>query len=134
MSVELFLSILLISTLLTIFLTELLKKLLIATETPYRSNAVVLDSAMVCATLTAMVFKTVLNLGLTLSLEQIVRLLLVILSTWLASMYIYDKGRQTLKQYRRFKNQIGVLRKTQHKVENKTLKVSDNQTKLHNTK
>lgn len=105
MSVELYLSILFISVICTILLTESLKNLLNKVCVPYRANAVALDSAMVSSTLISLMFKTYLNLGLSFSAEQIVRLLLVILSTWLVSMCVYDKATQTKEQYKKFKEE-----------------------------
>ena len=107
MSVELYLSLLLISVIFTILLTEALKRLLNSVGAPYRTNAVVLDSAMICSTLVGIIFKTYLNLGLSLSPTQIIRLLLVILSTWFVSMVVYDKMVQTKKQYKKFKKMKG---------------------------
>lgn len=103
MSVELYLSILLCSVICTILLTESLKSLLNRTGTPYRTNAVVLDSAMVSSATVGLIFKTFLNLGLSLSVEQVVRLLLVVLSVWFTSMIVYDKAVQTKEQYKKYK-------------------------------
>ena len=107
MSVELYLTLLFFSVTTTILLTEALKKLLNASETPYRANAVALDAAMVCGTLIGLIFKTYLGLGLSFSLEQINRLAVVILSTWIVSMVVYDKIKQTIKQYKKFKELKG---------------------------
>lgn len=101
MSVELYLTLLLCSTIATILLAEALKRLLNASETPYRANAVALDAAMLCSTLMGLIFKTYLRLGLSFSVEQVTRLLLLILSTWIVSMVVYDKAVQTVKQYRK---------------------------------
>ena len=103
MSVELYLSILLFSVLLTIWLTEFLKNLLNEVGVPYRTHAVVLDSAMVCTTLVSIVYKTILNLGLSFSFEQVFRLVLVILSTWVTSTLVYDKLQITKRQYKEAK-------------------------------
>lgn len=105
MSVELYLSILLCSVICTISLTEALKRLLNRTGTPYRTNAVVLDSAMISSITVSLIFKTFLNLGLSLSVEQIVRLLLVVLSVWFTSMVAYDKVVQTKEQYMKYKEE-----------------------------
>lgn len=102
MSVELYLSILLFSVIVTILLTEFLKRLLNNVGNPYRTNVVVLDSAMVSSTLVSIIFKTYLNLGLSFSPAQVMRLLLVILSTWIVSMMVYDKVVQTIEQYKRY--------------------------------
>lgn len=103
MSVELYLTILLLSTILTILLANFLKQLLNRVDVLYRANAVVLDSAMVCSTFVSLIFKTYLKLGLSFSAEQVTRLLLVILSTWLVSMVVYDKLDQTKAQYKKYR-------------------------------
>lgn len=102
MSVELFLTLLLCSTIATMITTEAFKKLLNASETQYRANAVALDASMICGTLMGLIFKTYLGLGLSFSAEQVMRLLLVILSTWFTSMYVYDKLMQTIRQYKKY--------------------------------
>lgn len=103
MSVELYLFLLLISVICTISLTEALKRLLNTVDVPYRTNAVVLDSAMISGTLVSIILKNHLNLGLSFSPTQVTRLLLVILSTWFVSMWVYDKMVQTMRQYKEFK-------------------------------
>lgn len=105
MSVELYLTILLLSTILTILLANFLKQLLNSVDVPYRTNAVVLDSAMVCSTFVSLILKSYLNLGLSFSAEQVTRLLLVILSTWIVSMVVYDKMVQTKEQYKGYKEE-----------------------------
>lgn len=107
MSVELYLFILLISVIFTILLTWALKRLLNSADVPYRANAVALDSAMISGTLVSIILKNHLNLGLSFSAEQVTRLLLVILSTWFASMLVYDKLVQTREQYRRYREMKG---------------------------
>lgn len=107
MSVELFLILLITSTILTILLTDVLKKLLISTETQYRTHAVVLDSAMVCCTGVSVVYRIPFGLGFEPIL--IVRLVLIIICTWFVSMVAYDKIKQTKKQYKEHKeNKKGV--------------------------
>ena len=103
MSVELYLVLLMCSTVATIVLTEALKRLLNASGTLYRANIVTLDASMFCGTLTGLLFKSVLGLGLSFSFVQVVRLAVVILSTWIASMVVYDKMQQTIRQYREYK-------------------------------
>lgn len=107
MSVELYLFILLLSVIFTISLTEALKRLLNNAGVPYRANAVALDSAMLSSTLVSIIIKNHLNLGLSFSATQVTRLLLVILSTWFASMFIYDKLKQTKEQYKRYRERKG---------------------------
>ena len=107
MSVELYLQLLTCSVIATILLAEAFKKLLNASDTPYRANVVALDAAMLCSTFMGLVFKTVLKLGLSFSAEQVTRLVLVILSTWIVSMVVYDKAVQTVKQYKKFKELKG---------------------------
>ena len=107
MSVELYLFLLLISVICTISLTEALKRLLNKVDVPYRTNAVVLDSAMISGTLVSIILKNYLNLGLSFSPTQVTRLLLVILSTWFVSMFVYDKLVQTRKQYKKYKEMKG---------------------------
>lgn len=107
MSVELYLFLLLLSVIGTILLTEALKRLLNSAGVPYRANAVALDSAMICSTLVSIILKNYLNLGLSFSATQVTRLLLVILSTWFAAMFVYDKMVQTKKQYKKFKKVKG---------------------------
>ena len=102
MSIELFLALLFCSTITTIMMTESFKKMLDATGMPYRTNAVALDAAMIWTTLIGVIFKTYLKLGLSLSAIQVTRLILVILRTWILSMFIYDKFVQTVQQYKRY--------------------------------
>lgn len=101
MSVDLFLNLLTVSVVLTIVLTEAIKKLLIKTNTSYRTHAVVLDSAMVCCTGIAVIYR--LPFGLGFEPIQVYRLLCLILYTWLMSMVVYDKMMQTKKQYKEYK-------------------------------
>ena len=101
MSVELFLTLLIGSTLFTMALTEALKRLLNASETPYRANIVVLDSAMLSCTGLSVVYRIPFGLGF--EFMQVVRLVFLILCTWHTSMFVYDKLRQTVRQYKRFK-------------------------------
>lgn len=103
MSVELYLFLLLLSVAVTILLTEVLKRLLNNADVPYRANAVALDSAMISGTLVSIILKNHLGLGLSFSATQVTRLLLVILSTWFAAMWVYDKMVQTKEQYRRYR-------------------------------
>lgn len=103
MSVELYLFLLLLSVIGTILLTEALKRLLNSAGVPYRANTVALDSAMICSTLVSIILKNHLDLGLSFSPTQVTRLLLVILSTWFVSMWVYDKMVQTMRQYKKFK-------------------------------
>lgn len=107
MSVELYLFLLVLSVIGTILLTEALKRLLNSADVPYRTNAVVLDSAMISGTLVSIILKNYLGLGLSFSSTQVTRLLLVILSTWFVSMFVYDKLVQTREQYRRYRKMKG---------------------------
>ena len=105
MSVDLFLNLLTGSMIITIALTECLKKLLAAADTPYRTNAVVLDSAMISSTGVAVVYR--LPFGLGFEPIQVERLFLLILFTWFASMLVYDKLKQTKAQYKKYKEMKG---------------------------
>ena len=101
MSADLFLTLLIGSTMLTIVLAEAFKTLLIASETPFRTNVIVLDAAMVASTWSAIVYR--LPFGLGFEPMQLVRLIMLILCTWFTSMAVYDKLRQTREQYRKYK-------------------------------
>lgn len=130
MSVELYLFLLMLSVIFTIGLTWALKRLLNKAGVPYRANAVVLDSAMLSSTLVSVMLKNHLNLGLSFSATQVTRLLLVILSTWLASMLVYDKAIQTREQYRRYrkekvKEKVKVKEKEKNAKELRIQKISE---------
>lgn len=101
MSTDLLLNLLIFSTVLTIALTQLLKKLLNAVNAPYRANAVALDSAMVSCTGVAVLYR--LQFGLGFEPVLLFRLLALILLTWLVSMTIYDRIIQFINQYRQMK-------------------------------
>lgn len=101
MSIDLFLTLLFSSTIVTIILTDALKKLLNASETPYRANAVVLDSAMVASTGVSVIYRIPFGLGF--DYIQLFRLLVLIVCTWLMSMITYDKLVQFKYQHKKAK-------------------------------
>ena len=101
MSIDLFLNLLISSTIATILLAEALKKLLNASETPYRANAVALDSAMVSCTGIGVIYR--LPFGLGFEPVQLFRLFALIFCTWLLSMCVYDKLVQFVHQHRKAK-------------------------------
>lgn len=101
MSVELFFTLLLSSTIVTIALTEALKRLLNASETPYRANAVALDSAMLSCTGLSVIYRIPFGLGF--ERVQVFRLIALIFCTWLVSMFVYDKLVQFVRQHREVK-------------------------------
>ena len=101
MTVDLFLFLLIPSSIITVILTDLLKTLLNKTDTPYRPNVVALDSAMVSATGISVLYR--IPKGLEYSSIQLSRLIALILFTWILSMFLYDKARQTVRQYKNFK-------------------------------
>lgn len=105
MSADLFLSLLTLSVVLTIVLTNALKTLLNAANVPYRAHAVVLDSAMVCCTGVGVLYR--LPFGLGFEYSQLLRLVLLILYTWVVSMVVYDKVIQTIEQYAEFRKKKG---------------------------
>ena len=101
MSVELFLTLLMVSTIITVALTEALKRLLNASDTPYRANIVALDSAMLSCTGLSTIYRIPFGLGF--EIIQVIRLFFLILCTWHMAMFVYDKLRQTVQQYKKFK-------------------------------
>lgn len=96
-----FLFLLISSTIITILLSEKLKILLNKTESPYRANIVALDSAMVSSTGMSMIHRwgTLTEFGEV----HLLRLVMLILLTWLVSMVVYDKLQQIKEQYKQFK-------------------------------
>ena len=101
MSVELFLTLMIGSVIITIPLTGALKKLLNASGTPYRANAVALDSAMIACTGLSVVYRIPFGLGF--DPAQVFRLIALIYCTWILSMVTFDKLRQFKKQHRKVK-------------------------------
>lgn len=101
MTVDDFLFLLVTSTAVTIVLTHALKRLLNKADTPYRANIVTLDSAMISCTGISILFRIPKGLGYSPILVN--RLVILILCTWFLSMFVYDKLRQTVKQYRAYK-------------------------------
>lgn len=101
MSADLFLTLLVGSVIITIPLTEALKKLLNASDTPYRANAVALDSAMLSCTGLSVVYRIPFGLGY--ERVQVFRLVALIYCTWMLSMVTFDKLRQFKKQHRKVK-------------------------------
>jgi len=101
MSVELFLTLLLSSVIITISLSEALKRLLNASETPYRANIVALDSAMLSCTGVSVIYR--LPFGLGFEPVQLLRLVALVFCTWFTSMVVYDKLVQTVQQYKKFR-------------------------------
>lgn len=101
MSVDLFLILLTFSTTATIILTEGMKWLLIATETPHRNNVIAGFCAAVASTGVGVIYRVPFGLGF--SSEQLLRLVLLIIFTWLLSMVVYDKGVQTKEQHERYR-------------------------------
>lgn len=96
MSVDLFLTLLVSSTIGTILLTGTLKRFLNTFGKNYKTNAIVLDSAMVSCTGICVLYR--LPFGLGFEPMQVIRLIYLIFFTWLLSMYLYDKLRQFDKQ------------------------------------
>lgn len=105
MGVDLFLTLLMSSTIATIFLADALKTILDASGTRYRTNAVVLDSAMISTTGIGILYRIPFGLGF--QPIQIYRLFLLIVCTWFLSMLVYDKIKQTKRQYKEYKENKG---------------------------
>ena len=100
MSIELFLILILTSSFITILLTEGLKRLLVATETPHRDNIVAGFASATASTGVSIIYRIPFGLGF--SGVLLLRLILVIITTWVVSMVMYDKIIQTVGQHRRY--------------------------------
>lgn len=98
-----FLFLLATSSIATIVMTEMLKWLLNKTDTPYRANAVALDSAMLSSTGVSILYRLSNGFSLGYSPVLVYRLVTLILCTWFASMLVYDKIKQFVDQHREFK-------------------------------
>ena len=103
MSVDLYLTLLLFSSFICLALTEALKTLLIATKTPHRSNVVALLCAFTSSTLVGVIYRV--PFGLHYEVVQVWRLFRLIITTWLLTMFIYDKLTQLGKQHRKYKKE-----------------------------
>ena len=101
MELDLFLILLISSAIITITLTEGMKRLLVATETPHRDNVVAWISSITASTGVGVIYRIPFGLGF--SVEQLLRLFALIFCTWLTSMLLYDKIVQTVDQNRRYK-------------------------------
>lgn len=103
MKLELFAFLLIISTLLTMALTEIVKKLLESTNSPHRSNVLTLISAITVSSGVGVVYRIPFGLGF--SVTQLRRLILLIFFTWFFSMLLYDKIMQTWKEHKKYRKE-----------------------------
>ena len=101
MTVDLFLTLLITSTIVTMALTESVKRLLLATDTPYRDNVVVWFCTMIACTGVGVAYRVPFGLGF--SFTQLTRLCVLMMFTWVLSMHVYDKVVQTVAQHKRYK-------------------------------
>ena len=101
MIIELYLMLLISSTLLTILLTELVKKLLVQTTPVFRTNAVVLDASMISCTGISILCRVFF--GTRFSLMLLARLIIWTIHTWFMATLAYDKIKQTREQYRKYR-------------------------------
>ena len=101
MSTDLFLNLLISSTIITIISAEALKRLLNATRTPYRANAIALDMAMISSVAVSVWYRRPFGLGF--ESVQVFRLLALIIFTWFLSMYVFDKIAQYVEQHNEVK-------------------------------
>lgn len=102
MSTDLFLTLLLFSVFICLALTEAIKTLLVATDTPHRSNVIALICAFTSSTLVGIIYRV--PFGLELEGVQVLRLVKLILTTWFSTMLVYDKLDQLGRQHRKYKN------------------------------
>ena len=103
MKVELFMYLLIISTLITMALTEIIKRLLERTSSPHRSNVVALLSAITASTGVGVIYRIPFGLGF--SFEQFNRLVLLVFFSWFFSTLLYDKFIQTVKEHKKYKKE-----------------------------
>ena len=97
---DLFLVLLILSTVVKVVLSEFMKKLLRATDTPYRNNVVVWLCSMTACTGAGVVYRIPFGLGF--EVIQVARLLALIVMTWLLSMALYDRTLQTIRQHKKY--------------------------------
>ena len=101
MSVELFLWLLLTSIIINIPLAEFVKNLMKVANLPYRKNIIPFYTSITVCTGVGVVYRIPFGLGF--EIIQVVRLVMLVLFTWMYSMLIYDKVKQTKKQHQRYK-------------------------------
>ena len=105
MSVDLFFLLLIPSTISTMILTEAMKRLLVATDSPHRDNIVARISCVTASTGVGVIYRIPFGLGF--SAEQLYRLIVLMFFSWMTSMVLYDKIIQTIEQHKRYKIEKG---------------------------
>ena len=98
MSIELYLSLLIVSTILTIILTGLFKRLLAETMHVFRTNMIVLNSSMIINSGICVIYRIFFEQK-SISIMPVLRFIILIIHTWFMATLAYDKMMQAKRQY-----------------------------------